>query len=156
MDLLTHWGLFVGAENPVARTNVAPGVQPPAEQVLFAFSYTIPASRDAAPPTFVVAGAGEEPDVRRGETSPEALREKTRDVLATMRARLAALGGKWEDVTVVDLYTVHHICSFMVADILEPLGPAASRGLHWYYSRPPIDDREVEMDMRGVRQEIQL
>ncbi|MGH2459068.1 MAG: 2-amino-5-chloromuconate deaminase CnbZ, partial [Chloroflexota bacterium] len=42
IDLLKSWGLFVGAENPVARTNVAPGLNPPSEQVLFAFSYTIP------------------------------------------------------------------------------------------------------------------
>ena len=155
IDLIASWGLFVGTENPVARTNVSPGVNAPSEQVLFAFSYTVPAGDDA-PPTFVVAGSGEVPDVRRGETSPDALREKTRDVMNTMRTRLSALGGRWEDVTAVDVYTVHDFTSFLIPEILEPIGSATRWGIHWYYSRPPIDDREVEIDLRGVRQEIQL
>lgn len=156
IDLLNSWGLFVDRENPVARTNVAPGLGPPAEQVLFAFSYTVPARGDDASPSFVAAGSGEDPTVRPGETTPDALRAKTRNVMATMRARLAALGARWEDVTAVDVYTVHDFSGFLEAEILAPLGAAARHGIHWYYSRPPIDDREVEIDLRGVRQEIQI
>ena len=56
--ILEGWGLFVDGVNPVARTNAAPEVAPPAEPSLHGFSFTRP-SDDAAPPTFVVAGAGE-------------------------------------------------------------------------------------------------
>ncbi len=155
MDLLESWALYVDGENPIARTNVCPGIDPPAEQVLFAFSYTVPTSENARP-TFVVAGAAESPEVRRGETSLDALREKIQNVMATMQARLAALGGRWEDITAVDVYTVHEFRTLLDSEILRRLGPAARYGVHWYYSRPPIDDREIEIDLRGIRQEILL
>src|SRR4051794_15613734 len=59
--VLEDWGLFVDGVNPVARTNVAPELAPPAEPALYAFSYSRPCG-EARPPTFVVAGAGELPE----------------------------------------------------------------------------------------------
>lgn len=56
--LLGDWNLLIDGQNPIARTNVAPRWQPPAEPSLFAFSYTAPVDRDIGT-TFVVAGAGE-------------------------------------------------------------------------------------------------
>ena len=46
--ILKEWGLFVNGVNPVARTNVAPVVDPPAEPVLYGFSYTAACCRCAA------------------------------------------------------------------------------------------------------------
>ncbi|MCA9066117.1 MAG: hypothetical protein KDA96_23780, partial [Planctomycetaceae bacterium] len=74
--VLKEWDMMVDGINPVARTNVAPVVAPPAETTVAAFSYSRPA--DIARTTFVVAGGGELPDgelaerriVRVGETSP--------------------------------------------------------------------------------------
>src|SRR5262245_58751631 len=40
--LLKSWGLFVDGINPVARTNVAPEIGPPAEPSLYSFGYTVP------------------------------------------------------------------------------------------------------------------
>ena len=40
--ILESWGLFVGGVNPVARTNIAPEVDPPTEPVLYGFSYSRP------------------------------------------------------------------------------------------------------------------
>ena len=74
--LLRNWDLFVAGHNPVARTNVAPTVMPPAEQVLYGFSYTVPASDRNR--TFVLSGAGENPGVRPGETSLDALHRRLR------------------------------------------------------------------------------
>src|SRR5947208_2224274 len=48
--------LMVDGVNPVARTNVAPEVEPPGEPCLYAFSYTVPAG--GAGRSFVVSGAG--------------------------------------------------------------------------------------------------
>src|SRR5262245_53031960 len=50
--VLEEWKLFREGINPVARSNVAPAVDPPAEPSFHAFSYTVP---DGDPkPTFVV------------------------------------------------------------------------------------------------------
>jgi len=151
---LKEWGLFVDGLNPIARSNVAPRREPPAEQVLFAFSYTVPTSRPSRRPTFVVAGSGESPEVRPDERSPEAIREKLANVMATMRARLAGLGVTWGDVTTVNLYLAETCDERLLDVILEPIGAAKRFGVHWYESKPPISDREVEMDLRGVRSEI--
>src|SRR5262245_54873376 len=43
-QLLDQWELPVGTHNPVARTNVAPVLLPPAEPSLYACSYTVPAA----------------------------------------------------------------------------------------------------------------
>jgi hypothetical protein len=143
---------------------VAPEVRPPAEPSLYAFSYTVPSSAAPTPPTFVVAGAGElvrgdlapQAIVRAGETSTEAMQEKAAYVMSIMQARLAGLQAGWIDVTTVDIYTVQPIQPFLATTILEKLEQAAGHGVHWFYSRPPIIGLEFEMDMRGIRRELQL
>jgi hypothetical protein len=152
--LLREWGLFVEGQNPIARTNVAPAVDPPAEQVLHAFSYTIPATGPNVPLTFIVAGSGEGAETRPGETSLDAMREKTATVMAAMRTRLFGLGATWADVTAVGVYTVEELRPLLTSEILPKLGAAARHGVHWYYGRPPISNLELELDLRGVRQEI--
>ena len=162
--ILEDWKLLVDGVNPIARTNVAPVVAPPAEPALFGFSYTVPAegAPSGAAPTFVVAGSGDTRGrtaadiVRRGETSADALAEKAAYVLETQQARLAGLGVGWADVTAVDVYTPHPIHALLERAILPAMGPAAAHGVHWFLSRPPIEGLEYEMDMRGVRREICL
>lgn len=151
---LKEWGLFVDGLNSIARSNVAPRRDPPAEQVLFAFSYTVPTRQPSRRPTFVVAGSGEDPAVRPGDRSPDAIREKLADVMATMAARLSALGANWADVTNLNLYLVETCDARLLDVVFEPIGPARRLGVHWYESKPPISDREVEMDLRGVPTEI--
>ena len=64
--ILEDWGLFRrDGINPVARTNVAPEVDPPSEPGLFGFSFTRecdPFLPPTLPRTFVVSGAGELPE----------------------------------------------------------------------------------------------
>lgn len=160
-NILTDWGVLVDGRNPIARTNIAPAIHPPAEPSLYAFSYTIPSPLER--PTFVVAGAGDLVDqgnlsseaiVRPGETSAEAMQEKAAVVMQTMQVRLSGLQATWADITAVDIYTVQPIQPFLAATILEPMEQAATHGVHWFYSRPPITGLEFEMDMRGVRREI--
>lgn len=153
--LLRDWGLFVDGENPIARTNVAPAIDPPDEQALYAFSYTVPADASSRP-TFVVAGSAEKPEVRAGETSSEALRDKTRDVMATIALRLNGLERTWAETTSVGVYTVHPVESILIDEVLKQIGPASRDGLHWYYTRPPIEEREIEIDARGVRIELRV
>ena len=160
--ILARWDLPVDGRNPVARTNVAPEVNPPAEPVLYGFSYTVPA--DTSQSTFVIAGAGDlirqglqpEAIIRAGETSAEAMQEKAIHVMETMQNRLTGLRMDWANVTAVDIYTVQTLQPYLASTILAQMGPAAIHSVHWYYSRPPISGLEFEMDMRGVRQEIWL
>jgi hypothetical protein len=163
-QLLAAWEVLVEGRNPIARTNVAPEVRPPAEPSLYAFSYTIPNSAAETPLTFIIAGAGElirgdlapQAIVRAGETSAEAMQEKAAYVMSVMQARLTGLQAGWAGVSAVDIYTVHPIQSFLATTILDQLEQAAAHGVHWFYSRPPIIGLEFEMDMRGVRRELRL
>lgn len=155
---LKAWDLFVGNLNPIARSNVCPSIQPPAEPSFHAFSYTVPDV--AAKPSFVVAGSAEVPEgrspyrdftVKLGDTSPAAIQAKAKWVLEEMERRLGALGFGWQDVTATQLYTVHDIHAFLPTDIVQR-GAAAS-GLTWHFNTPPVVDLEYEMDCRGVHVE---
>jgi len=162
VSILQRWGLLLDGVNPIARTNVAPHALPPAEPSLYAFSITVPA--DNAPPSFVIAGAGELPEgsldphdvIRRGETSVDALRQKARFVLDRMSGRLSGLDANWKQVTSTQIYTVHNIHRFLETEILPSMHEAASLGIHWHYARPPIESIEYEMDLRGCRREVIL
>lgn len=153
--VLTEWKILLDGENPIARTNVAPVVGGPTEPSLYAFSYTGPG--ETPRPTFVAAGAGErrgDTTIRRGETTPDAMREKAAYVMSVMQDRLAGLGSAWSDVTMIDVYTAYPIDSFLADVVLRPAGPAAIHGVRWFLSRPPVIDLEYEMDVRGVLREL--
>ncbi len=156
---LERWGIFEDDENPVARSNVCPEIDPPAEPCFHAFSYTVPAATDgtARPKSFVIAGSGEAPEgpggyreriIRLGDTSPDAMREKARYVLGAMEHRMAALGLAWADATVSQAYTVYDIHGF-VADEIVRRG-AAPDGITWTWARPPVEGLAFEMDVRAV------
>lgn len=152
--VLEEWGLVRAGLNPVARSNVAPAVAPPAEPGVHAFSYTVPGA--GARRCFVVAGSGEWPEggrfpgdlVARGDLSPAGLRRKAQFVLDVMQARLDGLGARWSDASATQVYTVHDFHPF-VADIAARAGS----GLEWSYCRPPIEGIEFEMDLRRVAAE---
>lgn len=154
--LLEGWGILVDGYSPAARSNVAPAFAPPKEQSLYAFSYTVPTSATGASPTFFLSGSAERPDVRAGDTSLDALREKTADVLANLQGRLAKIGATWADVTAVSVYTARELQPLMESQILPALGSAAPHGLHWFYCRPPVQNLEIEIDARNTRQERRL
>jgi hypothetical protein len=160
VDVLKRWGLYRGERNPVARSNLAPVLDPPPEPGFFAFSYTMPAA-PGLPLTFVIAGNAERREaadaagdiVRPGETSPEAVREKARVVAGKMEARMRALGADWRDATAVHVYSALDVGP--TAAELNALG-VAGLGFNWFYVHPPVVGLALEMDMRGVRTEIVL
>ena len=153
---LERWGIFRDEENPVARSNVCPEVNPPAEPGFHAFCYTIPDEGSGAG-TFAIAGSGEAPEgpgqyrdriIRLGDTSPDAMREKARYVLDTMESRMAALGFGWADATAAQVYTVHEIHGFLGSDIVAR--GAAPDGIQWTFAHPPVEGLAFEMDVRGL------
>jgi hypothetical protein len=161
--ILEGWSLFVEGVNPVARTNVAPEVDPPGEPMLYGFSYSRPCD-PSLPPTFVVAGAGELPEgvlavegiVHAGDTSPEGIAAKAEFVMGLMERRLLGLDLGWPQVTAIDIYTIHPLDRLLPQVILGRAGPAATHGVRWFFSRPPIEGIEFEMDLRGVRIEVRI
>lgn len=155
---LAEWGLFDGSTNPVARSNVCPQIDPPAQPSFYAFSFTRPSQ--SATPSFVIAGGAEarggpgsypERIVRYRDLSPDGLREKVRFTVGQMESRLEAFGFGWNDTTAAQAYSVHDFHAVM-ADELVRRGAARS-GLTWHFARPPVIDLEYEMDCRRVTRE---
>jgi hypothetical protein len=160
VQTLARWGIYRDEVNPVARTNVCPEYDKPAEPVLYAFSYTVPAPGTKRG-SFIIAGGGEarggagtfaERTVRHGETTPEAMREKVRFVMDEMQQRLAALGFSWKDAVSTQAYTVQDIGALAGAEIAAR--GAAAGGLSWHFARPPVVGLEFEMDVRGAAREL--
>jgi len=153
VETLKAWGIYGGGadDNPVARTNVCPELDPPREPSLYAFSFTVEAANAA--PSFVIAGSGEataenvpyeQKTIRYGETSPDAMREKARFVVNEIGRRLGALGFDWRHVTAGQVYTVYEFS-------MAWLDPATHRhGVTWHYARPPVNALAFELDCRAV------
>ena len=161
VETLKRWGISEGETNPVARTNVCPPIDPPAEPSFHAFAFTV--ARQGDGPGFVVSGSGESVEgkanyrdhtVRLGDVSPAGIREKARFVLGEMERRLSCLGVSWEQTTAVQAYTVHDLHPFLADEIVRR--GAGRSGLTWHFTRPPIVDLEFEMDCRGIAREIVL
>ena len=156
--VLGEWGLLALGDNPVARSNVCPEIDPPTTPSFHAFSYALP--DPSAAPSFVIAGSGEsqegnatyaERTVAYRDLSPAGLRAKARHVHGVMEARMSALGFGWADTTATQVYTVHDIFPFL-ADELVRRG-AARHGITWHYNRPPVIDLEYEVDCRCLAME---
>src|SRR5260370_30129698 len=92
---LAEWGIFDGTTNPVARSNVCPEIDPPAEPSFYAFSLTRPSQ--SATPSFVIAGGAElrdgsrshpQPIVRSRDLSPDGFKEKSRVAVGALENQL--------------------------------------------------------------------
>ena len=137
---------------PPSSTNVCPVEGAPAAPSLHAFAFTVPSDH---PRTFVISGVADVPDgrgsypdriVRRGERSPEALREKERFVLAELERRMAALGVGWADATASRAYSAHAFGEYLKR-------ATAPSVLSLERSRPPLLELDFEMDCRGTLRE---
>ncbi|HEX3990991.1 MAG TPA: hypothetical protein VHX39_07445 [Acetobacteraceae bacterium] len=152
---LERWGIMTGDNNPVARSNVCPELDKPAEPSFHAFCFA--RKTPGAPGSFVIAGSGEAEEghasyreriVRFGDTGPAGMREKAVFVLGCMERRMAALGKAWSDTTSVQAYTVYDLHPFLQDEIV--LRGAARHGLTWHLARPPVQGLDYEMDCRSV------
>ena len=161
LERLAAWGVLIDGVNPIARTNVAPVVNAPAEPSLYGFYYTVPAAL-AARPAYVLAGApemgiredGKRELVAAGDVSLEGLRRKIVCVLDNLGKLLNEMNVGWNDATAVNLYTVHDVHPLFENVLLPPLGAAANRGIRWHYSRPPVVGLEMEIDAYSAREEL--
>jgi len=155
---LTDWQLYDGSSNPVARSNVCPEIDPPAEPSFYAFCFTRPSQNTA--PSYVISGSGEareggatysERTVRYRDLSPDGLRDKVNFVAGAMEHRMGQFGFGWKDTTAVQAYTVHDFHPVMAGELVRR--GATRSGLTWHFARPPVIDLEYEMDCRRVLRE---
>ncbi len=160
---LAEWGIFDGTTNPVARSNVCPEIDPPAEPSFYAFSFVRPieGQRRTATPDFIIAGSAEtragggsytERIVRYRDLSPDGWKEKVSFTVGVMEDRLATFGSSWGDTTAVQAYTIHDFHPVMTEELVRR--GAARSGLTWHFARPPVVDLEFEMDCRRVAREV--
>jgi hypothetical protein len=156
---LGEWGIYDGKANPVARSNVCPEIDPPAEPSFYAFSFTRPSQNTSL--SFVIAGSGEsleggatyaERTVRYRDLSPDGLMEKIRYVVGAMERRMGEFGFGWKDATAAQTYTVHDFHPVFAEELVRR--GAARSGLTWHFARPPVIDLEYEMDCRRVMREV--
>ena len=162
-SLLADWQILVENRNPMARTNVAPVLNPPTETSLFAFAYTALIQEEQRS-TFVASGSaeitqsaqGEPVVIRPGETSGEAIKEKNEGVMKILSGRLDELEQEWSQITTATIYTVRNIHPFLEDGILSKMGTASLRGVQWQYASPPLVGLDYEVDFRGLGREIYL
>jgi hypothetical protein len=148
-QLLGTWGLHGGAPGTgtTARTNIAPVLHAPSEQVLFAFSYTVPFSTNR--PTFILSGAAASRDL-------SGTREKVAALVQTLDDRLKELGVSWDLTTETVAYAPQDIEASLRSELLPRIGPAVLNGVRWFPSLAPVAGTEIELGAHGVRQEIRL
>lgn len=158
---LATWNLLRDdGTSPLARTNVAPLVDAPAEAGVLAFSYTTEA--DDAEATFVVSGVAElmrpyripADLVRPGETTAEALLDKARSVINVVGAQLEALGVAWGNSASVHLYSGHDIAHAVKRQLLAAVGVNPECGVVWHDTAPPVLGLELEIDVRRYHREL--
>ena len=156
---LAEWGIYDGTTNPVARSNVAPEIEPPSEPSFYAFSFTRPSQ--TATSTFIIAGGADaregagsyaERTVRYRDVSADGMKDKVRFTVSQMESRMQAFGFGWKDATGVQAYTVRDFYPVYAEELVRR--GAARSGLTWHFARPPVIDLEFEMDCRRVAREM--
>ena len=154
VDALIAAGVPITGASPIARSNVAPVANGPAELSVHGFTFTLPSVDEV--PCFVVSGSSEFPqngqypdDIRRrGETSDEAMHDKAMWTIGAVEARMAMLGVDWSHATMTQSYSAHNVFPAMAALIERQ--QTGAQGVVWHLSRPPVQGWEYEMDVKGV------
>ena len=163
VELLRANGFPPEAPFPMARSNVAPTLDPPATNTLFAFTYAAPSAEAAARlhPDFLISGKAELDEdsngVRRviaeGDASAAGTEKKAAFVFEGLRHRVQELGGAWSDITGIQAYTTRPIEP--VLPLLQSLG-LTPVGLTLHPAYPPVAPYQFEADVRAVSVERTL
>jgi hypothetical protein len=157
MDLVAKPDRMVKGANPVARVNVAPELDPPTEVSMFGFSFAAP-RKDAGANFLAASGelSGAYPDgiVARGDTSTNGLRQKVTRELENIDKALGEMNVDWAAVTTFSVFTVHDIHPLLRELLLPRMGVGKNAGLRLYFARPPIEQLEIELQVRACSREL--
>ena len=140
-----RWGLRVEGRLGAARTNVAPEIDPPNEPSLHAFCHTV--EGEGSRNTFVISGAPEPPGTKG------ALPEFWTAIVKTLDERMDQLGVSWADATDAQFYGTRADHELFGESGLARFEEVTLPGLRWFFSRPPVDFLNLEIDVRGLSSE---
>jgi hypothetical protein len=153
VELLRSNGFGAQDAFPIARSNMAPSIDPPKSNTLFAFTFATPVISSSGATDFVISGKPEntsmEPSgvVASGDTSPAGMTAKAQHVIDELKLRVTELGARWSDITGSQIYTVESL-----DPVLKLLGASglAAHGLSLFPGRPPVLGLDFEMDVRSI------
>ncbi|HEY1505570.1 MAG TPA: hypothetical protein VGF92_14780 [Stellaceae bacterium] len=145
-------GFPAEAPFPMARSNVAPTLAPPATNTLFAFTYSVAAAEAQGRPDFLISGKAEIIDeprtvIAEGDPSPAGTEKKARHVFEQLKIRVEELGCHWADITGIQVYTPRSLDP--VVPLLQRIGLAVV-GVTLHPAHPPVAPYEFEVDVRSV------
>lgn len=149
---LRESGFLAGDAIPIARSNMAPLFDPPAETRLHAFTYAAPRA-GAGGLDFLISGKpelGAAGTIAPGNVSPSGIAAKARFVIAALQETTAALGADWHAITAAQLYTMHPLDGAMA--VLAECG-MFTPGLTLVAGAPPVLGLDFEIDVRAVTTE---
>jgi len=152
-------GFPATAPYPVGRSNLAPILSPPAEAVLFAVTFTVPApgGEGAGGTDFLISGKPETATATVGgivggdDISDAGMRLKAEYVMAELRARVAELDADWSAISGAQCYTVRPL-EPVLETVMGDL-PMAWGGLTLVPAHPPVTGLYFEVDVRSVSEE---
>ena len=152
VEVLKANGFPSEAPFPMARSNVAPTLAPPATNTLFAFTYATTTTEAQARPDFLISGKAEIMDeprtvIAEGDPSPAGTEKKASYVFQELRIRVEELGCQWADITGVQIYTPRSLDP--VVPLLKRIG-LAHVGVTLHPAYPPVAPYEFEVDVRSV------
>jgi Amidohydrolase len=93
---------------------------------------------------------------RHRETSRDALMDKAGCVVDVVGQRLAAIEVDWDSSQAVHLYTAHDVIFAVQRELLAQRGYVPVHGLVWHDAAPPVDDLELEIDVRAYHRQVRL
>jgi hypothetical protein len=153
--LLRQHGFGAEDAHPVARSNMAPQFDPPAEPTLFAFTFATPCEGPGGR-DFLISGKPENTEtgiIAPDDISPAGMHAKAAYVIAQLQDWTRTLGGDWHNVNGAQAYTIRSLDG-----VVEALrnGGLADVGLTLFPAYPPIDWCEFEIDVRAVSVELTI
>jgi len=140
-----RWEATVDDRIPGARTNVAPELDPPHEPCLHAFCYTMQAERGGE--DFVISGAPEPEGTQGGLPAYWAA------IAKELETRMTALAVTWDGATETQLYATRADHELFASPDLTRFQDLVRPGLRWFFSRPPVEGLNIEVDVRRLTSE---
>jgi hypothetical protein len=149
---LDSWGLRIGDESPITRTNIAVERPLSAQPLLYAFSYVHP--QVSAAPAFLTAGTGEIDEhytiVAQEDHSAAGIGAKVDYVIGALAQTLLHLEVDASNTTHIHTYTRLPLAVSTVNDALFSAFGSSFHGIRWFHERPPVESVAFEMDLRRI------
>ncbi len=152
VECLDAWGLRIGDDSPITRTNIAVDRVFPKQPLLYAFSYVH--GHESVQRCFLTAGTGEIDDrdliIALDDHSAAGIGAKMDFVISALAQTLIHLEVDASSLTHVHTYTRLPIAVATLNDALSGVCGSLSCGIRWFYQCPPVQGVEFEMDVRRI------